>query len=437
MRILGFVSPARGRLLAPLAAALLTSACGGDDGARTGDDANLTEAKLVPVAFEVSGVIVGGSATTADAARASWEVACETWSDSVQRAADPTSVESHDCGAAKDIGGTGTYQYTSTPTAKLVAKLAEGTEPLAFEPGTIAGSSGPREVAYASWQAACEASLQRIKAIYGDRLLAGACQVPKDVGPSGEYLFTSPLSLWIAPPDGTEIELDGWLVGAPGPRAPAQQSWREGCDAWLADVASLSTARFLGSFSCGEVKDVGAPGIYQFQSTPLGRLAVPLQEGTKLDRKELSQVQGESGVREVAFASWRAACVGALEAAKADAGARYLAGACHLPKDVGGPGTYRFASAATVWLGDVAKAPPDPGPGPDPDPIDEDLLDSPVAAQCNERCVAMMDACDAGPVQQTCDAMCATSPTEAQIACAEETSCDALHLWSQECLLFQ
>jgi len=49
----------------------------------------------------------------------------------------------------------------------------------------------------------------------------------------------------------------------------------------------------------------------------------------------------------------------------------------------------------------------------------------------------MMTACNAGPIESTCDGMCAPSPTEAQLSCAEATSCDHLEDWSGKCLLFQ
>jgi hypothetical protein len=399
--------------------------CGGGTG--TGDDANLTEGT---VRFEISGAAVGALGGPEDAARASWQAACDAWLERTVKLAGSASIEAYECGEAKDIGGSDGYQFASTATATIAASLPTET----FEPGQIAGSIGPRAVAYASWQAACDKSLERVKAIYGDRLLAGTCQLPADIGGSDGWMLSSALSLWIAPSKGEVVTAKGWVAGAIGQRGISFSTWREGCDAWLADLTARSTGQFLMQYSCGEAKDIGDSGGYLFASPTTASFAFPLAEGSAAETKDLGAVDGTAGSRAEAIASWQKACAAKLDQAKADAGDRYLASVCHEPKDVGS-GTWQYSSSATAWLGDLAKLPEPEDPP--PPPADDALKDGPPAANCKERCVAMMTACNAGPIESTCDGMCAPSPTEAQLSCAEATSCDHLEDWSGKCLLFQ
>jgi hypothetical protein len=269
-------------------------------------------------------------------------------------------------------------------------------------------------------------------------LFAGGCQQPTDIGGSDGYLLSSTLTLWIASASGTIVKAEGWVAGVGGPRGTSLGSWRNGCDDWLLDLAKRTPIQFLGSLSCGEVKDVGQ-NEYRYESPTVASFAFPLESGTEPEKRDLGSIQGSEGPRDEAFANWRGACAAALDKAKAEAGERWLTGVCHKPSDVSGSNSYyQYASPATAWLGDLAKIPePEPPPAEPPPDDNSDLLNSPAGANCQERCVAMMTACDAAPVDQTCDAMCASSPTEAQLACAEATSCDALQDWSLKCLLFQ
>jgi len=412
--------------------------CGG--GGVGSQDSDVTETKLTNVRFDITGAAVGALGGPEDTARASWQKACDAWVAKVGEIAG-AKLRDHDCGNATDVGGNDGYQFTSSPVAHMEARLAEGAKPSAFEPGPIAGSVGPHAVAYASWQAACDAALASVKAIYGDRLLGATCQLPKDIGGNDGWQMSSALSLWMAPSKGTPVSNDGWIAGTTGPRAAALASWRSRCDAWLAELAGRSGARFLDEFSCGEAKDVG-DGNYLFTSATTARFVFPLAEGSELTTQELGSIQGASGPRVDAIASWQNACSAALDQAKVKAGDRFLAGVCHEPKDVGSGG-WQYASPATVWLGDLAKTPPAPEPsmgtggGGGDDGSTGDLKNSPVAANCKDRCVAMMNACNAGPIDQTCDGMCAYKPTEAQMVCAEATSCDHLEDWTLKCELFQ
>lgn len=248
-------------------------------------------------------------------------------------------------------------------------------------------------------------------------------------------MLSSALSLWIAPSTGEVVTVEGWVAGAIGPRSMSFSTWREGCDAWLADLAARSTGQFLMQYSCGEAKDIGESGGYLFASPTSASFAFPLKEGSTPEKTDLGAVEGGTGSRPEALASWQKACAAKLDQAKIDAGDRYLVGVCHQPQDVGS-GTYQYASPASAWHGDLAQL-PEPQDPPPPPSDDDALTDGPPAANCQERCVAMMTACDAGPIDSTCNSMCAPSPTEAQLKCAEATSCDHLEDWSVKCLLFQ
>ena len=417
------------------AISLLAPACGSE--APTGDEQDLTaERAMVTVRFDVVGAAVGDLGGPEDAARASWQAACDAWVAKMTEVSGQ-SIEGHDCGAPADVGGNDGYLFSSTPVVHVAVRVSEGTTPASFEPGAISGDTGKRADAIVSWRAACDAALGRVQAIYGERLLAGSCGMPSDVGGNDGYRYESKLTLWTAPLQGTLLTLSGYAfeTGAVG-KGPSVNAWRASCDAWLADLATRADARFLDAFSCGTAQDIGGNDGYLFVSEPSARLVVPLVAGTEAKASSLTKVTGKAGDRKTALASWSDACRAALDAARSEAGSSFLGAICHAPKDVGGS-AYQYESDATVWLGELAETDegggtPDPGAtGGDPDPS------SPPAADCQDRCVKMMNACNAGPVEQTCDAMCAYKPTEAQMTCAETTSCDHLEDWSQKCKLFQ
>ena len=108
-----------------------------------------------------------------------------------------------------------------------------------------------------------------------------------------------------------------------------------------------------------------------------------------------------------------------------------------------------YQSSAWAWVGDRAPvsgatgtgggggAGGEGGPGGAGGGTPTPCTDPEPATSCMDRCVAMMNACDAGPVQQTCESMCSFSPTECALACGEKTSCEAIQDWVDVCGLFQ
>lgn len=410
---------------------VLLLGCGGSS-PTTGDDQHVTERPLERVRFELSAELVGDLGGPEQQARDSLKAVCDAWVAELGGIVGAEGVESFDCGAAREIGGSDGWAFASTGVAHVVVQLPEGDQPLAFEPGAVSGETGTRADAIESWRLACSAEIARQAKTYGSRLLGAACAAPKEIG-NGGYRYTSPLKLWIAPTPGTVVDAQGYVFGTSGPEVPSHLAWRGACDDWLDELAARSGARFLGAYSCGDAKESGQNG-YLYTSETKVRFTVPLVEGTSVEATPLSKVSGTNGTRDAALASWRDACRAALDEAKAAAGKRFLVGVCHTPKEVGSSG-YQYESAATVWTGDVDEAAVDAPPEPAPtDPTDPG---SPVAADCSGRCVAMMNACDAGPVDQTCEAICAYKPSEAKLSCAEQTSCEHLEEWSTKCHVFE
>ena len=94
------------------------------------------------------------------------------------------------------------------------------------------------------------------------------------------------------------------------------------------------------------------------------------------------------------------------------------------PQPGGTPGTPGVIEVR--MLEDRLAAPPAP-PCAEPTP----------AADCTTRCMAMMDTCDAGPVESTCQYICDAAPTECALSCGEKTACEQLGDWFDVCKLGQ
>jgi hypothetical protein len=413
---------------------LLLTLAGCDDAAPPGrgDEQNITE--RTDVAFDVTGSVFGLPGSD----KSTWQKACDAWVAELEAIAPPNAVRSHECGTPQDVGQSGPL-FKSNPVAHLVVSLPKGTKPLSFSPVDVRGTSS----SLASWTTACNEEIDRIAAVYGDRMLAATCTDPAQL-PGSLVQYASPLTVWIAPPAGASFEVSGFVLGT----SSSVESWKSGCDAFRSDMIALSGAAHLGEYRCGQPQQ--APGSFVVhQSHATATFAVPLVEGAAPEKLELGMVTGASS----SVSSWQSACTAALTAAKAEHAERFLGGYCGDPKQAAGS-FVRYESDAYAWLGERAPesstgaggaggadgaggAIGSGGSGGAGGGTQAPCSDPAPATSCMDRCLAMMDACDAGPVPQTCESMCGYQPTECELACGEATSCDAIQDWYDVCGLFQ
>lgn len=403
-----------------------------------------TEARLVTVELTLQADLRGTPGGSDTASRANVQAACDRWEDLLVEMVAPAEVRGVDCSAIRALSGGSTVQHAVSAVATVAARVPEGSEPRAFDAAPIMGATQSGETdAIVAWEGACEAGVRRAKAVYGDRLIGASCGTPQAYVTGSIVGYRSSLSLWTAPLDGSRVALRGYAIGRASTEPAAHAAWRASCEDWLGRVGALSGADRLDEHACGTPRQLSAGSTWILESAPTASLAVRLVDGTEPTSTETT-VNGATSSDEVAAAENAvAACEAAIATEKAELGGRFLGGSC-APRKTSGGSVTAYAATVTVWAGHLA---PVEAPAPDgdgdadgdgaggapPGPTPPDPTRSEPAADCTPRCLAMMDACDAGPRESTCEYVCGDGPTEGELACAEAIDCEDISAWFNVC----
>ncbi len=421
----------RAKYLPAIAPVLFLAACEAEPPAT---EDHLTQKPLVEVRFEITAAIRGDLLAGA-AAETSWKDACDGWAAELAELAAPAEVVDVACGAKRQVVGGSMQQFASTGTATIVAKLPKGTEPLAFEPGAVMGPVRFGDAkGLEGWTETCASTLRRAKALYAERMLGGTCDEPKSFISGSVSGYKSDPRIWIAPPDGTELAVPGFAQGTGSSEEIAHAAWRASCDGWVATAAQRAGVERLGGYTCGERKTVLSGSAFVVESTPSFDAVVRLEDGSTPD-VETFTAKGESRSDAMqAKASAIDACETELAARAGEHGDRFLAGGCSALRRLVGGTSSQYEATGTLHHGDLApKEEPAPEPAPSPTPSGPDPNQPAPAADCQGRCVALLNACNVGPENESCVFICSLEPSEGELACAETTGCTDVNAWFDVC----
>jgi hypothetical protein len=331
--------------LAAASLSLFSFACSApaaDDGAATGDEANLTERKIVSHTSWVS----GKQSFSQDEAKASVAAACAAVGANEKAIAGARYLDVQ-CGEPQNLLSSGGYLFAAQATTRFVVDVEQGTSPAMSPTTTIYGAQNfSQSEALDDAATKCAAELKRVQSLFGDRLLGGGCDAPKNMLSSGGYLFAAQFSAFVLPTVGASAKMPVSIRAAAQSfsESEALDSWQAACAA--AGAATGAPADKLVSMDCGAPKNLLSSGGYIFGSTGSFEVASGAKEVIPTTGAGANVFGTQSFSQAEALASWQAACTASLALAKDVASDGYLGGACSEPKNLLSSGGYLYASAA-------------------------------------------------------------------------------------------
>lgn len=264
--------------------------------AATGDEANLTERKIV----EHEAFVTGKYLSSKTDAEASLKAACDAYA-AAQRAIAGERLLDSSCGEPQNLAS------SALVTGAYLSSLGD---------------------AHDAWSKACDAELARAKTIFGDRLLGGGCSAPKNIASSG-FLMASSFEAFVVPPKGKSVKLTGALRGAYlSSLGDGVKGWRAACEAWSTRAAAAYGPHLV-------VADCGEPA-NTVTSSYLDGSRTTLEVATGSDAEAVASAGplvrgGNLSSLGDATQSWQRACDDTLAFAKELLGDRLLAGTCSAP----------------------------------------------------------------------------------------------------------
>lgn len=402
------------------------------------EESNVTAKPRVTFKFDVTAEIRGEQTSSTASAEQSWKAACDRWASTLAELAAPAEVESFDCKASRPLVGGSISQFASDAVATIRTTVPEGMEPASSAPGDVMGVIKSSETgAIVAWRDACESELRHVKSIYGVRLVAATCGTPTKHANGSTIGYKSSPTIWVAPEEGTVLTLASVIPGTGRDEVVAHTAWRATCDSWVERTSVLTGVERLGAFTCGERKTLSSGSTWDLESAASVDIVVRLEDGSEPEQESFTAKGAESSSQAAAKASAISACEAEIAVRKASHGERFLAGSCETLRALVTGSSSQYEATGVVYAGDIAKV---EEPAPDTDPVEPapagpDAAKTQPVANCTDRCLALMDKCNAGPREDTCAFICDATPTEGEMECAEAVSCEDVGAWFNVCQL--
>jgi hypothetical protein len=303
----------------------------------------------IPVEGSIQGDLSSSQMTASDSLRQQ----CDAWVARIKDIAGAGNVESTDCGTASNIDTFGRFQMASKPKATIVRSIPGGSASLlTLVPWAVHGDlSSSTFSAYTSWNDRCTASLKELKTVYGDRLLAGTCDAPRNTDTFGRTELEGAVRVFVSALSGTRTSDKTFVQGdLSSSDSDAMQSWLDQCRAAQTRLTTMAAPGTVEQFSCGTPKNVDTFGRFQFTSEPQFAVVADTN-GRDAIRTDSVTVDGDlSSAGFSAFKSWNDKCGSMFAAAKDRHGARFLYASCGVPTNIDTFGRVQYRSTFSVLV---------------------------------------------------------------------------------------
>jgi hypothetical protein len=307
-------------ILGSFACAVLLSACGGGDDAKTGDDQNLTEDEQ-EIVVDVEGYVLGDFISSSkDAGVASFDKACAAWKAKVADAAGSRLLDAS-CGEPEQLAS---FLFGAKTTASFLAVVPRGVEAVHAAQHTVLGKLESNLVdKVRTWNEACAAEVERARALHGNKLLSATCLEPTPDAELGHYV--SAFETVTVPDDVGVVEIAGTLVPEGHSNlASTLDLWSKACGAWADSSADLSGAHLV-SYECGAPTQVDFTTSFRFTSETRLRVQSGKRGATPSSGPWF---QGEHANLAESLMAWNTACAAEIDAERKLFGERLLAVTC-------------------------------------------------------------------------------------------------------------
>ncbi len=313
------------------------------DAAVTTGESKLTERKVV----SQTTFVTGSSASYQSDADASLAAACADAGAKQQAIAGAKFLDAA-CGPAANVSTGSNYLMGATLTTRFVVDVVDTRAPASVRTTSLTGASASYlSDATASWAKACAAELERAKTLFGERLLGGGCDAPKNVSHGTTFIMGSAFHAFVLPGKGAPASLTAAVLGAPASyESDGLAAWKTACESWGKSMVAVSGAH-LATADCGEPRNISTGTNFIFGSN--ATLAI---EGDDANAPAASAGLFSAGASASylsdGLASFQTACTANLAVAKELLGDRLLAGSCGAPKQLSTGTTYVMGGSSPI-----------------------------------------------------------------------------------------
>jgi hypothetical protein len=335
---------ARSSLLGAFAlAALAGCSAPPEDAAVTTGESKLIERKVVSQVTYVT----GSSASYQSDADASLAAACAD-AGAKQHAIAGAKFLDASCGPGENVLAGSNYLMGATLTTRFVVDVVDAKAPASVRTTRVTGdSSSYMSDATASWATACAAELQRAQTLFGERLLGGGCDAPKNVSHGSSSMMGSAFHAFLLPGKGASASLTAAVVGSSASyESDGLAAWKTACESWGKSVVAVSGAHLVTA-DCGEPTQISTGSNYLFSST--ATIAVESDDANAPAASAgLFAAGASASYLADGLVAWQTACTANLGVAKELLGDRLLAGGCAAPKQLSTGSNYVMGASSPI-----------------------------------------------------------------------------------------
>jgi hypothetical protein len=309
----------------------------------TTGESKLTERKVVSQTTYVTGT----SASYQSDADASLAAACADAGAKQQAIAGAKFLDAA-CGEGANVSTGSNYLMGATLTTRFVVDVVDTKAPASVRTTSLTGASASYlSDATASWSTACAAELERAKTLFGERLLGGGCDAPKNVSHGSNFVMGSAFHAFVLPGVGERASLTASVLGASSSyESDGLAAWKVACESWGKSAVAVSGAHLVTA-DCGEPRNISTGTNFIFGST--ATLAV---EGDDANAPAASaglfSTGASSSYLSDGLVAWQTACTANLGVAKELLGDRMLAGGCGAPKQLSTGTNYVMGASSPI-----------------------------------------------------------------------------------------
>lgn len=338
---------ARSSLLGAFAIAALAALAGcsapTEDASVTTGESKLTERKIISQTTYVT----GSSASYQSDADASLAAACAD-AGARQKAIAGAKFLDAACGPGANISTGSNYLMGATLTTRFVVDVVDAKAPASVRTTSLTGdSSSYMSDGTASWAKACDAELERAKTLFGERLLGGGCDAPKNVSHGTSYIMGSAFHAFVLPGTGAPASLTATVVGtSTSYESDGLAAWKTACENWGKSVIAVSGAHLVAA-DCGEPRNISTGTNFIFGSTATVGVEADDASAPSVSAGLFTAGASASYLSD-GLVAWQTACTADLGVAKELLGDRLLAGGCAAPKQLSTGTNYVMGGSSPI-----------------------------------------------------------------------------------------